>query len=199
MMTTASFLFPCLLFFVYSQKTVAWQSPPSSFATDVSSTKHGSDRRQFLFQIATTTTVTMATLTVSPQMSEAASALTPDAARDQWKRALTTLEDLSQNWSTVATGGDAIRTQLGTQGTTSPLFQIDKVLKVLRDDADDFIEFQETADEFQLALARADSMAYSANFAGGSGKPTPPAVYIEKSKTEVAELIRIAKKLNAML
>jgi hypothetical protein len=28
-------------------------------------------------------------------------------------------------------------------------------------------------------------MAYSANFAGGSGKPTPPKVYIDKSKLEV--------------
>lgn len=199
-MTTPSFLLSLILFFSYNRKpAMAWQAAVPSSSVAVSSIRHGGDRRHFLFQIATATATTVTILTVSPQASQAASALTPDAARDQWKRALTTLDELSQNWSTVASSGDAIRIQLGTQGTTSPLFQIDKVLKVLRDDADDFIEFQETADEFQLALARADSMAYSANFAGGSGKPTPPAVYIEKSKTEVAELIRIAKKLNAML
>lgn len=128
--------------------------------------------------------------------------MSPTAARDQWKRALVTVDDLAQNWSTIAAGGgDAVRAQLGTQGTASALFQIDKVLKVLRDEdtVPDFVAFQEKADEFQLALSRANSMAYSANFAGGSGKPTPPAVYLEKSKNEVAEVQRIAKELNAML
>ncbi len=132
----------------------------------------------------------------------AAAAPTADAARDQWKNAVATLDDLLKDWSTVATnGGDAIRTKLGTQGTSSPLFQIDKALKALRDSdlVEDFIEFQETTEEFGLALARADSMAYSANFAGGSGKPTPPAVYIEKAKVEVIEMQRIAKKLDGMV
>ena len=124
-----------------------------------------------------------------------------EAAKTQWKRGLATLEDLQSNWADTATSGDAIRTKLGTQGTVSPLFQIDKAFKSLRDSplVDDFIEFQETAEDFGLALSRADSMAYSANFAGGSGKPTPPAVYIEKSRIEVAELLRIGKKLDAMI
>jgi DNA-directed RNA polymerase alpha subunit len=145
--------------------------------------------------------VTLSTLgVVSAPYPAAAAAITPEAARDQWKRALTTIDDLSDNWATISQGGgDAIRTRIGTQGTTSPLFQIDKVLKILREDAEDFIEFQETADEFQLALSRTDAMAYSANFAGGAGKPTPPAVYIEKAKTETIELRRIAKALNALI
>ena len=80
------------------------------------------------------------------------------------------------------------------------MFQIDKAFKVLRDDPNvDLVEFTELAEEFTNALVRADTMAYSANFAGGSGKPTPPQVYIDKAKKEVAEVQRIAKALSALL
>jgi len=84
-------------------------------------------------------------------------------------------------------------------GVTSPLFQIDKALRVLRESASDVIEFTEQTDEFLLTLSRADSMAYSANFAGGSGKPTPPAVYIEKSRQEILDLQRAAQALSLQL
>lgn len=169
--------------------------------------EESSFRREFFFQIARTasiaaiTTTATTTLILPNSVAQAAVASAEDA-RSQWKKAVVTLDNLLKDWSTLATsGGDSIRGKLGTQGTTSPLFQIDKALKALRDSdyVDDFIEFQETADEFGLALSRADSMAYSANFAGGSGKPTPPAVYIEKSKVEVIEMQRIAKKLDNMV
>jgi len=162
-------------------------------------------RRQFFFQTAKTASFAGAAIGIfsNPVVIPVAVAadITPSNAKDQWKQGLATVDDLLENWSTVATGGDAIRGKLGTQGTTSPLFQIDKAFRALRDSeyVDDFIEFQETAEEFGLTLSRADSMAYSANFAGGSGKPTPPAVYIEKSKTEVIEMKRIANKLDAMI
>jgi len=70
---------------------------------------------------------------------------------------------------------------------------------VLREEADDLVEFTEQEEEFLLALSQADSMAYSANFAGGSGKPTPPQVYIDKSQKEVIRLQKIAKSLTALL
>ena len=130
-----------------------------------------------------------------------AAALSSDAAAAQWKEAVQTIDALLANWESIAKGGgDAIRTQLGTQGITSPLFQIDKALKVLRDDnVQDIVEFTELTEEFLLNLSRADSMAYSANFAGGSGKPTPPAVYIEKARVEVIDLQKLAKSLSAQL
>jgi len=110
------------------------------------------------------------------------------------------IDAMLADWPTLEKkGGDAIRVELGTQGTVSPLFQIDKALRLLRDEAADLVEFTEQSEEFALTLSRADSMAYSANFAGGSGKPTPPAVYIEKSKKEVIELQRIAKSLSELL
>lgn len=108
------------------------------------------------------------------------------------------------NWDTITKGGgDAIRKELGTAnfGTdTSPLFQIDKAFKVLRENDDvDLIEFTEQSEEFSNVLAQADTMAYSANFAGGSGKPTPPKVYIDKAKKEVEGLQQISKSLSSLL
>mmetsp|Transcript_19430 Transcript_19430/g.22211 ORF Transcript_19430/g.22211 Transcript_19430/m.22211 type:complete len:231 (-) Transcript_19430:206-898(-) len=163
-----------------------------------------SPRRRFLSQISKIT-ATVATATImSPHPSWAAAA-PAESARTQWRQTVATLDDLLQNWSTEEWaaeigGGDKIRMKLGTQGATSPLYQIEKALKVLRDSefVADFVEFQETADEFTGALYRADSLASSSNNKTGSGKQTPPAVFIGQAKTEVVEMQRIAKKLNGM-
>jgi hypothetical protein len=49
-------------------------------------------------------------------------------ARAQLGAAMKTADDLLERWDDViGGGGDSIRRQLGTVGTTSPLFQIDKV------------------------------------------------------------------------
>lgn len=151
---------------------------------------------------------TVATVTILPPhriCNAAADGITAESAQLQWKNSVVTLDELLGNWKTdewaaEVGGGDRIRTKLGTQGTASPLYQIEKALKVLRDSkfVEDFVEFQETSDEFMGALYRADSLANSSNNKTGSGKQTPPAVFIEQSKTEVVELQRLAKKLNAM-
>mmetsp|Transcript_14285 Transcript_14285/g.18017 ORF Transcript_14285/g.18017 Transcript_14285/m.18017 type:complete len:208 (+) Transcript_14285:80-703(+) len=184
----------------------AWQNLnfPSTIVTRgtaLSSTNDlPSSRRAFLLEVPLCTVFVTSILSVE-HATAATNVISPEVARNQWKQSQTTIENLLQNWSGIAAqgGGDGIRRELGTVGVTSPLFQIDKALKVLRDEAEDLIEFTDQAEEFQLALSRADSMAYSANFAGGSGKPTPPAVYIEKSRKEVIELQRIAKSLTALL
>jgi hypothetical protein len=142
-------------------------------------------------------------LTTYPKPASAA-ATTPDTALAQWKAASATIDNLVDNWASISKGGgDAIRKELGTAnfGTeTSPLFQIDKAFKIIRENPDvDLIEFTEQSEEFSNALARADTMAYSANFAGGSGKPTPPQVYIDKAKKEVEGLQQIAKSLSSLL
>lgn len=133
--------------------------------------------------------------------------MTADAARDQWRNVGTALDNLLQNWSTErwaveVGGGDNIRTELGTKGTSSPLFQIEKVFRAMRDSeyyVDDFVEFQEAAEEFMDALVQADSLANSSNNKTGSGSQTPPAVFIEQSRLEVVRLQTIAKKMDAMV
>lgn len=175
-----------------SRLQASLQSPEGHHAPDVS-------RRFVLSQTSATVAagICAGALASAPKPALAISA---DAAKDQWKKSVAVIDAMLSDWSSLEKkGGDAIRVELGTQGTTSPLFQIDKALKALREEAEDLVEFTEQSDEFMLRLAAADSMAYSANFAGGSGKPTPPAVYIEKSKKEVEDMQRIAKALSALL
>ena len=167
--------------------------------TTTSSLASVSRRTLFLETPTAVLVVASSAFFVSNPTPAAAAMMTTQTAKTQWNEAVQTIDDLVDHWSTIATSGDGVRTKLGTQGVGSPLFQIDKVLKVLREESEDLVEFTEQAEEFQLTLARADSMAYSANFAGGSGKPTPPAFYLEKSKKEVVELQRIAKALTALL
>ena len=116
-----------------------------------------------------------------------------------------TIDNLLTNWDPDASG-DAIRKELGTANfgkDVSPLFQIEKAFKVIRDTNDDIdiVEFTELSEEFAQVLASADSMAYSPNFAGGSGNPNSnkPKVFIEKSKVEVERLQQIAKKISSLL
>mmetsp|Transcript_20230 Transcript_20230/g.36568 ORF Transcript_20230/g.36568 Transcript_20230/m.36568 type:complete len:204 (-) Transcript_20230:238-849(-) len=185
--------------------TAAWSSfpIPSKPTTPTTPTPAASTRRSFLFgtTIVATSILTRAT---PASATYTAAALTPDTALQQWKDSVKTIDNLCDNWDTISKGGgDSIRKELGTAnfGTSpSPLFQIDKAFKVLRDNPDvDLIELTEQAEELSNALAAADSMAYSSNFAGGAGKPTPPAVYIERAKKEVLEMQRIAKSLSAAL
>jgi len=175
-----------------------------------------STRRKLLFRsipktIGAAIAATATTVLVLPHPScnaaaPASGGLTADAARDQWKQSVKELDDLLQNWSTVSEGDagpNNIRKKLGFFGaTSSPFFQIEKAFKVLRDSdeyVEDGIEFFETAEEFVVIWVRADSLADSANLKTGSGKQTPPEVFIENSKTQVVELQLIAKKLNSML
>ena len=66
-------------------------------------------------------------------------------------------------------------------------------------DDDVFVDFQEAADDFMVTLFRADSSAQSSNNKTGSGKQTPPAVFLEQSRAEVVELQKLATKLDAMV
>jgi len=166
-----------------------------------------SPRRRFVFQVSKMATA-VATATILPPHQKCyatAGGITAESARQQWRESVAVLDELLQNWKTdewaaEVGGGDRIRTKLGTLGTSSSLYQIEKALKALRDSefVADFVEFQETTDEFMGALFRADSLASSSNNKTGSGKQTPPAVFLEQSKMEVVEMQRLAKKLNAM-
>jgi hypothetical protein len=207
-----------ILLIFRSNEVVAWQSSTGSRmamkTTIIGTTGHHnpsdgqilpSSRRELLFLIPKMA-ATVATATVMFPHQAYAAAPTADSARDQWKNSLTVLDDLLENWSTEkwaaeVGGGDNIRTKLGTQGATSPLFQIEKAFKALGDSeyVDDFMEFQESAEEFMDALYQADSLANSSNNKTGSGSQTPPAVFIEQSKAEVVKVQSIAKKMNAML
>uniref|UniRef100_A0A7S2UA84 Uncharacterized protein n=1 Tax=Attheya septentrionalis TaxID=420275 RepID=A0A7S2UA84_9STRA len=153
-------------------------SPPLLAPRARTSSVQAHTRAQFLV----VSTTSLLSLSVPP-----AFAISPNDARKQLDAVISVTDNLIVEWDAIASGGgDAIRRELGTViGTDSPFFQISKAVKALQNDASDPVAFAEASEEFLLGLGRADSMAYSANFAGGSGKPTPPKVYIDKSKLEV--------------
>lgn len=162
------------------------------------------NRRSFLTNIAIATSSSFLVTTCKPNVVLAAT-LSKEEALSQWKASVDTIDNLLTKWDPDASG-DAIRKELGTANfgkDVSPLFQIEKAFKVIRDTNDDIdiVEFTELSEEFAQVLASADSMAYSANFAGGSGNPNSnkPKVFIEKSKVEVERLQQIAKKISSML
>ena len=212
-------LHACIILLSFrSNGVMAWQSSSRAKATIIGTTgRHNpsdgpeilpSSRRELLFLIPKMAATVATATVILPHEARAAAppGMTADSARGQWKNAVTVLDDLLQNWSTEkwaeeVGGGDVIRTKLGTQGATSPLFQIQKAFKALRDSeyVDDSIEFQETAEEFMDALYQADSMASSSNNKTGSGTQTPPAVFIERSRVEVVKMQSIAKKMDAMV
>ena len=106
----------------------------------------------------------------------------------------------AQDWP-IAGGGDGIRRRIGTVGATSPLFDIEKTCRKLIPTADDPVAFAEALEEFVSGIARVDGMAYSSNFAGGSGKPSENSAtrYIERSKDELVALKKDVAKMNAAL
>lgn len=151
-------------------------------------------RRKFLNSVATSTLATIIA-TSPPSPAHAAATISATDARAQFDAAIVITTKLLKEWDTIATSGDAIRKELGTVGTGSPFFQINKAIKVLQNDAADPVAFGDASEQFEIRLAGADAMAYSANFAGGSGKPTPPSVYILKSRGEVEALKRIEAEM----
>ena len=62
-----------------------------------------------------------------------------------------------------------MRRELGTVGTSSPLFQLNKAVRVLQDEASDPIEWGENSEELLLSFGRADSWRIVAILREGLG------------------------------
>ncbi len=186
----------------------------TSFSWSITQNRRSQDdlslmsRRSFFHHTAT---IAVATSTSYPTIASAAITYTKDQekALKQWTDSIQTIDNLLDNWDTTGKedgiSGDAIRKELGTANfgkDVSPLFQIDKAFKVLRENDDiDLVEFTELSEEFAEVLASADSMAYSANFAGGSGNPKDnnSRAFTDKARVEVKRLQQITKSISALL
>ena len=99
----------------------------------------------------------------------------------------------------VQGGGDNVRRYLGTVGMTSGLVNIDKALKVLADQADDFMDYTETQNEVVQSIQQADGSAYMAIFVTTSPSETPPAKYFADAKIEVRNCIKALDHLAELI
>ena len=113
-----------------------------------------------------------------------------------------------QNAEGDAIDGDAVRRVVGSVGTSSPLFGVDKVLKIVGSDLDakgavDFIDFTELSDEVVVKLRETNDMAYSAIFSDASGnagrKTEGSRAYLEKSRVATEALLKDYTALLTML
>lgn len=177
------------------------------------------DRRSFL-RTTTTTTAMMVPSTLlcwmanydgttkranavmenTQQVFEAGKSLTPDQARARFKEGQKSLDELIANYNEICDGGgDNVRRYLGTVGTTSGLYGVSKVMKILQEEADDIVEYTETMNEVNAALQGADGAAYMAIFVTTSSSSTPPQKYFDDAKIEVKRAQQSMKDLAAQL
>ena len=115
-------------------------------------------------------------------------------ARKEVQYLLDNYDDICQG------GGDAVRRYLGTVGVASNMYGITKVVKDLRDEAEDLVEFTETANEFEAYLYQADGAAYQSLFVEHSSAKGTPASFLATAKKDAISMQRymddLARQLN---
>ena len=80
----------------------------------------------------------------------------------------------------------------------SGLFGIQKVMKLLQEEADDIVEYTETMNEINAAINGADGSAYMAIFVSSSSSSTPPQKYFDDAKIEVKRAVLSMKDLDGI-
>ncbi|CEM39206.1 unnamed protein product [Vitrella brassicaformis CCMP3155] len=117
------------------------------------------------------------------------------------------LKELLDKWGTVAAkgDGDAVRRYLGTVGTYSPLFQINRafegVLQALSKGDDslgdvDVLEYGESYNLVLEGLRQTDYLAYSNNFAMAVGDTKD---YLEESRLQAERTLRQYREVLRIL
>jgi len=96
-------------------------------------------------------------------------------------------------------GGDNVRRYLGTVGTQSGLFGIQKAMKALGERADDIVEYTELSEEIEQTIVQASGSAYMAMFVTTSTSYTPPEKYFKEAKIEVERCAKSMDELATMI
>ena len=134
------------------------------------------------------------------QVFSVGEALGVEKAKARFREARKSLDDLIENYDDISKGGgDAVRRYLGTVGTDSALFGIMRVLKELKSECDDVVEYSESMDEFDYYLRSADTAVYSANFVEYSAAKTKPEKFFADAKADAFKMKMYMDKLAAEL
>lgn len=127
--------------------------------------------------------------------------LSVDVAKARFQDARHTMVDLMKNYDSISKlGGDNVRRYLGTVGTASAMYGIEKVLKDLQNEANDIVVYTENMDDFTYYLRAADTAVYSANFVEFSAAKTKPEKFFDDAKSDCKNLLlhmnNMANELN---
>ena len=152
-------------------------------------------------KIGTRGYVANAAMKSDQKVFEVGKELTLDEAKARFKEGQESLDYLLKNYDEICEGGgDNVRRYLGTVGTTSGLYGIAKVMKILQAEADDIVEYTEIMNEVNSALVGADGSAYMAIFTGTSTSGVPESKYYGDAKIEIkraiASMQELAKQMN---
>ena len=121
-----------------------------------------------------------------------------DDAKKRFQAARKDVRYLLDNYSEISNsknGGDNVRNYLGTQGVNSNLFGIQKVLKILKEESKDIVEFTEAMDEFNAYYYQAEGAAYQSLFVEhSSAKGTTESLLATAKK----DLIQMEKYMDIL-
>ena len=121
-------------------------------------------------------------------------------AKKRFTLAIKDIDELLDNYAEISTsGGDNVRLYLGTVGTKSHMYGITKILKELREEADDVIDFTETANEVEAYLFQAEGAAYQSLFVGGSSAKGTPESLLATAKKDVISMRKLMGDLAIQL
>ena len=121
-------------------------------------------------------------------------------AKERFSLAIKDVDNLLSNYDTISkSGGDNVRLYLGTIGVKSHMYGISKVLKVLKDEADDIVEFTEAVNEFEAYLFQAEGAAYQSMFVEHSSARSTPESLMKTARGDVVNMRKFMGDVAAQL
>lgn len=123
-----------------------------------------------------------------------------DEAKDRFRLARKDVQYLLDNYDEICKGGgDNVRRYLGTVGVASNMYGITKVVKELRTEADDLVDYMETMDEFNAYLYQAEGAAYQSLFVEHSSAKGSPETFLATAKNDVKSMLKYMDELALQL
>ena len=187
----------------------------SSLYAHQNANANANNRRTFLNQLALPLAVAGISSTLSPKIAQATlmstdmeevktfkagEKLTIEEAKNRFKLAIEDVDELIANYPEISKGGgDNVRRYLGTVGAKSHMYGITKVLKGLREEADDVIEFTEASNEFEAYLFQAEGAAYQSLFVEHSSAKGTPETLLATAKKDVLSMRKLMSDLATQL
>jgi hypothetical protein len=205
------------IFFSTSSSTKSTVAPLHA-TTNTNTASNTNDRRTFFHQILNVipvATIAIATTTIHP-LSAAAMLIdkgSPSAApykagqllgaieaKKRFQLAIQDIDELIENYPTISkSGGDSVRMYLGTVGVKSHMCGITKILKELRDEAEDVGEFIEASNDFEASLFQAEGAAYQSLFVEHSSAKGTPESLLATAKVDVLSMRKFMGDLAVQL
>ena len=124
----------------------------------------------------------------------------PDAKK-RFQAARQDLQYLVDHYSEISKsgGGDAVRNYLGTQGVTSNMYGIQKLLKLLQGESEDLVDYTEAMEDFNAYYYQAEGAAYQSLFAGGSSSKSTPESLLATAKLDILQMAKYMDQLASQL